>query len=135
MRHLENDGKTSHEVIVESITDEIKNDFEVHKRDGINVKEFDIERTIDVQMEDFEGVYFAYHSDLSDYLSENPNILKSQNYSSGEDLRIAVISVIEEKVREDVSNSDIVKNITEEVERGVSKDVTPDKPKLKPPSL
>lgn len=135
MRHLENDGKTSHEVIVESITNEINKDFESHKRDGINVKEFDIERTIDVQMEDFEGVYFAYHSDLSDYLSENPNILKSQNYSSGEDLRIAVISVIEEKVKEDVSNSDIVKNITEEVERGVSKDVTPDKPKHKGPSL
>ena len=136
MSFSKNNEQSYHDVIVESITDDVKTDFEAHKKSGQDLKEYDVEEVVDAKMEDFDGVYFAYHVDLANYISEKPQVLYNTRSNHDHDhVDTTIIQSIYEDVRSDVQNSDVVKDIQNEVALAVSKDISPSAPKHKGPSL
>ena len=54
MSFSKNNEQSYHDVIVESITDDVKTDFEAHKKSGQDIKEYDVEEVIDAKIEDFD---------------------------------------------------------------------------------
>lgn len=136
MSFSNNNEQSYHDVIVESIIDDVKTDFEAHKRADRDIKEYDVEEAIDAKMEDFEGVYFTYYVDLANYISENPQILHNTRSNHDHDyVNTTIIQSIYEDVRSDIQNSDEVKDIKDEIALAVSKDISPSAPKHKGPSL